>query len=310
MIARIESALAFVSSDERDTWLMAGMAIKNELGESGFDLWDSWSRESESYNSQSAKSVWRSIRNSGKITLGSLFHEAKSSGWRDNGIYEKPNQLQINERKRLALVRETVEGKTRELAHQAAAKKAGWIMHQCKSEQHAYLDSKGFKDELGRVWWVNDGDNLLCIPMYINAALVGVQLINRTGEKKFLTGQRTSGAYHLINNDGYGSENWFIEGYASGLSLLKCLKSMKLRYKIYICFSAHNMKNVALSIGSGYCIADCDKSETGERAAIESGLPYWMPFDDDTDINDFYKENGLFRTSQVLKKWINLVKSK
>ena len=116
MIARIESALTFISSDERETWLMAGMAIKGELGESGFDLWDNWSQQSDSYNAQSARSVWRSIRNSGKITLGSLFHEAKSSGWRDNGAYERPSHAQIEERKRLAADRETVEGQAREKA--------------------------------------------------------------------------------------------------------------------------------------------------------------------------------------------------
>lgn len=310
MIARIESALSFISSDERETWVCMGMAIKSEIGESGFDLWDNWSQQADSYNSKSALSVWRSIRATGKVTIGSLFHEAKSNGWQDNDKHEKPTAAQLQERHRLALERESIEGKARDQAQHAAAKKAGWILHQCKPEKHAYLDSKGFKDDLGRVWWASEESNLLCIPMYLNTALVGVQLIDRMGDKKFLTGQRTAGAYHLINNDGYGCDNWFVEGYASGISLQKCLKSMGLRYKIYICFSAGNMKTVATIIGKGYVIADNDESGTGERVADATGLPYWMPFDVGTDINDVYKKEGLFKTAQNLRKWINFVKNR
>ena len=50
------------------------MAVKSELGDSGFDLWDRWSSYEDSYNEASAKAVWKSISPTGAITIGTLFH--------------------------------------------------------------------------------------------------------------------------------------------------------------------------------------------------------------------------------------------
>src|SRR6188768_1815057 len=85
-LGTIRGALNFIPADERDLWLRIGMAIKSELGESGFDLWDSWSQQASSYNSRDARDVWKSIRADGPITIGTLFHEAKARGWRDAGL--------------------------------------------------------------------------------------------------------------------------------------------------------------------------------------------------------------------------------
>jgi putative DNA primase/helicase len=307
-MGKIASALSHISSTERETWLMCGMAIKQELGDAGFSLWDNWSQEAESYNAKNARAVWNSIRAVGKVTMGSLYHEAMSNGWRDNGKHERPTQEQIEERNRQAAERLTEEGKRKEAEHQAAAKKAAWIMHQAKPEKHAYLHKKGFKDTLGKVWWATEETNLLVIPMNVGDKLVGVQLIDRHGNKKFLKGQRTSGAYHLINNDGYGAENWFVEGYANALSLRECLKSMSKRYKIYVTFSAQNLKKVATMIGSGCVIADQDKSATGERIAEEIGFPYWIPFDDGTDFNDFYLKVGRVTATHEFRRWYEYMK--
>ena len=303
MIAKIESALSHISSTEREVWLMCGMAIKQELGDAGFALWDSWSQEAESYNARDARAVWRSIRPAGKVTMGSLYHEAMANGWRDNGKHERPTAAQIEERKRQAAERLTEEGKRREAEHQAAARKAAWIMKQCKPEKHAYLDAKGFKDTLGYVWWATEESNLLCIPMYVGDKLVGVQLIDRHGTKKFLKGQRTSEAYHLMNNDGYGCINYFTEGYANALALRVLLKMMSRRYKIYVCFSAQNMKKVATMIGEGIVIADQDKSGHGERIAEEIGLPYWIPLDMGTDMSDYLLNMGRYKAFEEFLKW-------
>ena len=37
----------------------------------------------------------------------------------------------------------------------------------------------------------------------------------------------------------------FCEGYATGLSIRAAMRAIKMRYTIYICFSAGNMKEVA-----------------------------------------------------------------
>jgi putative DNA primase/helicase len=154
----------------------------------------------------------------------------------------------------------------------------------------------------GAVWWPNERQNLLCIPMRVGSTLVGVQLINREGKKRYLTGQRTSGAEYLIANNGHGAEDFWVEGYATGLSLRDCLHALKMRYRIHITFSAGNLEKMARAAGAGYVIADRDDSGTGERVALASGLPYFLP--DVGDLNDLHKTEGTFRASQILRKWL------
>ena len=72
--------------------------------------------------------------------------------------------------------------------HARAAEKAQSILGQCKTQTHAYLAAKGFADEVGNVWERNT--RLLVIPMRIGARLVGCQLIDEAGGKRFLSGQR------------------------------------------------------------------------------------------------------------------------
>ena len=84
------------------------------------------------------------------------------------------------------------EDKTAKLQAEAASK-AAWIVKQCQIGKHEYLHAKGFADEQGLVW-VSKESKLLVIPMRIDNRLVGCQLIDTDGSKKFLFGQKTSGA--------------------------------------------------------------------------------------------------------------------
>jgi len=303
MRQRIESALDYIGADDRETWLMCAMGIKAELGDEGFDLWNNWSQQSKSYSASAARSVWKSCRGHG-VSIGSVFHEAKSNGWKDDSKFVKPTPEQIRARNEAQALRNTEAARETEKAQQAAAKKAAWILHQCKNEKHAYLHSKGFIEGVGPVWWPVETNNLLCIPMRVGSNLVGVQMIDREGNKKFLSGQRTSGAEYLIDNGGIGSKDWFVEGYASGLSLRECLKALRLRYRIHVCFSAHNLQSMARLLGHGLVIADHDTSKAGERAAVASGLPFYMPPIEGQDINDMHKAMGTFKTSQILRGWM------
>lgn len=307
MIRRIESALSFIPAQDREVWIAMGMAVKSELGDVGFEIWDEWSRTADNYNPRSSFASWRSFKAVGGITAGTLFHEARSHGWRDTSETERPSQELLTARKRAAEERATIEGQAREKAQQQAASKAAWILGQCKPEQHAYLHGKGFPDALGQVWWPDKENNLLCIPMRVGSNLVGIQMIDRTGEKKYLHGQKTSGAEYVINNDGRGAQHYFVEGYATGLSLRECLQALKLRYIIHITFSAGNLAKVAELYGSGFVIADNDKSGTGERMSKKTGLPYFLP--DAGDFNDLHKLKGKFVASQTLRSWILSQKS-
>ncbi len=297
---RAASALQFISPVERETWVQMGMALRSEFGEPALDAWLDWSRQADSFRENSALSVWRSFKGAG-VTMGTLFHLAKQNGWKDDDKYTPPSRAQQQARQQAAMERATLEGIEREKSQQQAAKKAGWILHQTMQEQHAYLHSKGWPDAKGAVWWPDEKQNLLCLPMRVGDTLVGLQLIDREGGKKFLTGQRTSGAEYLISNNGRGVNDFWVEGYASGLSLRACLSALRMRYRIHVTFSAANLKLMA---NSGYVIADNDASNTGEKAAIATGLPYWMSDVQGEDINDAHKRLGLFACSQMLRKWL------
>lgn len=303
MTARIESALSFVPAEDRDVWVAMAMAVKFELGDAGFDIWDAWSRTADNYNAGAARAVWRSCRGRG-VTAGTLFHMAKEYGWVDR---EKPSTAPpalLAARRREMEARATAEGIEREREQKDAAKKAAWIMHQTKNEQHAYLDSKGWPEAVGAVWWPTEDNNLLCIPMRVDERLVGLQMIDRTGAKRFLKGQRTSEAEYVITNNGRGAQDFWVEGYASALSLRECLMALKMRYRIHVTFSANNLKKMATH---GLVIADNDASKTGENAAISTGLPYWMSDVQGEDINDAHRRLGLFRCSQAIRKWLREV---
>ena len=45
------------------------MAVKSELGDGGFEIWDTWSQQDDSYRPADARAVWRSIGPGGGITV-------------------------------------------------------------------------------------------------------------------------------------------------------------------------------------------------------------------------------------------------
>ena len=183
----------------------------------------------------------------------------------------------------------------RELANKAASK-AGWILHQSSLGTHNYLMRKGFGEEVGNIW-VNDGKRILVIPMRIGRRLVGCQMIDT--EKKFLYGQTSKGASFEMDAKGIPI---YCEGYATGLSVRVAMKAMKVRYTIHVCFSASNMKLLAGENQNAIVVADNDP--TGEKAARDTGRPFWISDTAGEDFNDYHMRVGLFRASQSLKQAI------
>ena len=207
---------------------------------------------------------------------------------------EENTQIDMNR-----LRREAAAAAQRKRAQQeAAAKKAGWIMHQCQLGAHEYLKRKGFDEAQGNIW-AHEGKKILVIPMRVAGRIVGCQLIQEDGEKKFLFGQRTGDAEYIIDNKG---PHILCEGYATALSVQQALASVKRRYTLHICFSAGNMVKVAKHVPRGFVVADNDASETGERAAKDIGWPYFMPPTAGHDFNDMHQSLGLFKTSQALHR--------
>jgi putative DNA primase/helicase len=177
----------------------------------------------------------------------------------------------------------------------AAADKAAFILKNAQFAQHQYLKDKGFPDEHGYVF-LSEGISLLVIPMRVKNALVGVQLIDPDGNKRFLFGQRTSNAEFIFDNKG---PHIFCEGYATALSIRLALKNLKKRYTIHVCFSAGNMLKVSDGM-QGHIVCDNDESKTGENTAKRIGLPFWISEIIGEDFNDFQRRLGLFKAGQSL----------
>jgi putative DNA primase/helicase len=181
---------------------------------------------------------------------------------------------------------------------QDAIKRAVGMLNGSGFSTHPYLESKGFADEQGNVLHI-EGKPVLLIPMRVGGSLVGLQMIDTEGGKKFLFGQRTSGATFTFDNKGI---NIVCEGYATALSVRAALKQLKRRYTLHVCFSAGNMAKVAEGLEQGLTISDNDASGAGQKTAEKIGWPYWISDTVGQDANDYMRQHGIFKLSQSLNR--------
>jgi putative DNA primase/helicase len=229
-------------------------------------------------------------------------------------ILWRPDENEIAQVDREAIRRQIEEAAIKIRKDQeAAAKRAGWILHQCEQGRHPYLEAKGFPDENGLVWRDEKNKDLkLCIPMRVDGRLVGLQTItNQPGhEKRFLYGQQTMDTCYVMGN-GMGLR-MFCEGFATGLSVRDAMIALKRRFTLHICFTAGNMARIAGNFKEGLVVADFDmpskqhaeRGGHGLAVAKAIGLPYWLSDVEGEDFNDTHKRAGLFRASQSLLKAI------
>ena len=170
----------------------------------------------------------------------------------------------------------------RERKQKEAVRKAVGILKGAIQSTHPYLVKKGFPRERGFVW-----KGLLVVPMRVNNTLVGCQLIDNDGSKKFLSGQLTKGAHCGFDNKG---KDILVEGFATALSIRRALKAVKTRYKLWICFSASNVIEVAKGLQSGLVVADHDLA--GITAAKKTGFNTWLSDVEGEDFNDYELRTG------------------
>lgn len=189
------------------------------------------------------------------------------------------------------------EWEKRQKAAISASYRAMSVLNRTVRSCHPYLQSKGFNGRKDNVWVAHD-HKFLVIPMMFESALCGVQLINEQGKKKFLRGQRTKGAFKKIDAKGIPI---FCEGYATALSIRAVMRFIKLRYCIYVCFSAGNIQPVARGIPDGIVIADNDPNGVGEKAARDTNKPYWLSDTVGEDFNDYHRRVGVEKAAESLK---------
>lgn len=310
--AHLRDALGYVPPHDRDTWLRMGMALKAELGEDGFVLWNEWSQPDESYDERDAATAWKSFRSAGKVTIGTLFHEAKRHGW-SGGSSDMRNELTEAERARREQLRQhEQETETRQRSDAERSASEIWSSSLPAPEDHAYLTRKGVKPHGVRI--CNSGRTIagmncngaLLIPVRdVGGSLCSLEFISAHGEKRFLPGGRKSGGYFSIGQN--AGVIIVAEGFATGASVHEATGHASA-----IAFDKGNLRPVAASLREKFptariiIAADDDFQTAGnpgvtgacKAAAAVDGLVAMPDFgvdrpDDAKDFNDMMRIRGI-----------------
>lgn len=325
-VDEIELALSHIDPNtDRDEWARLGMAIKSELGESGFEVWDAWSRRADNYIQRDAKDTWRSIKASGGVGIATLVHVAKRNGYRqDNSPPKQVDAQAAAERRarREADARREAEETERRNARAAADAVAMWeaaspLAHHDYIERKAILSPGNVRVGIYRRW-VDDGmveiPEALLIPLRdAGGKIASLQAIfpdddNALGrDRDYLPGGRKQGCYFNIGKPtGKPDELVMIgEGYATVASAHTACGGVGV-----VAFDSGNLCEVAQIIRTKLpaarivLLADNDrfgKRNTGilkatEAAKLVNGLVAIPQFASDdgqpTDFNDLQTRQG------------------
>lgn len=187
---------------------------------------------------------------------------------------------------------------------QRVAAEASDMLRRASVAKHPYLTRKGFPEGMGLVL-----DDFLIVPMRDAreyGQLLTVQQISPTGEKRFLPGGRAGGACFRIGATPRDAKHIVLcEGYATGLSLHAALSRLPGPSSVIVCFSAGNIETVAQWYPTARIAADHDKSSTGERSAVATGLKWTMPYEVGTDFNDLMVNMGIYTVVGRMRELIS-----
>jgi len=304
---RIRAALSHVPADSRDTWVQMGMAVKAELGDAGFGLWDDWSKISETYSESDARAVWRSFK-AGGITIATLFKEAIAHGYTESEPL-KPIDPAEHARHRAAREQEAKEAAVQHERSQAeAADKARelWGKAGKVHADHAYIRSKKIKPYGAKQL----REQLVIRIQDVDGTHHSAQYIQADGSKTFQTGGRISGCFAAVTAGAKPNARTpllIAEGFATACSLHEATG-----YPVAAAMNAGNLLNVAKAWRAKYprvriVICADDDTETagnpGMTKATEAAravgallaVPDFGPDrpDRSSDFNDLHALDGL-----------------
>ena len=189
--------------------------------------------------------------------------------WKAEGNYPRLTDSQRLdfqiEKHRQELIRKQEE----KARHQEAAAKASYIWNRATTATtYPYLTKKGIQAHCARLY-----KETLIIPVWNKNVLVSLQFIDKSGNKKMLSGGKLKGSSCNIGTYQSGNPVLIAEGFATGASLFESTS-----YLTVIAFSAGNLKQVAVDTRSIYSTdeiivcGDNDVSGVGQIAAREAAL--------------------------------------
>jgi putative DNA primase/helicase len=214
--ARVRAALSVIPADDYGTWVDMAFALKHGFGDSGFEIWDDWSRTAGNYNEHAARTTWRSVKESGGKTLASLFWLARQHGF-DLRRTHYPDRMATA----LAPSADILEHRAREEArkqsrHAAVAREAQaiWQWARPVGPEHPYLVRKHLEPtrtlreleapELHALLGYAPASEeqpltgrVLLVPFWIGEAISTLELIDEHGRKSSLAGGMKRGGYWI-----------------------------------------------------------------------------------------------------------------
>lgn len=301
----VRAALGFIPADDREIWWRVGMALKSEFGDEGESMFDAWSQTADNYDASAVKSAWRSFK-SGSVTIGTLIREATQRGFNPKG-YAPAVPLSGDAQRRIDAERAArVQHEKAETAqrHEAVAKDAAkvWAIASATGDS-PYLSRKRCGSHGVRF----DAGVLLVPVRDAGGKLWSLQRIASDGGKRFLSGGRVGGGFHLIGEP--AGNGWLLvaEGYATAATLHEACG-----LAVAVAFNADNVRKVAAALRKKYpearlliCADDDRQAEAQGRknagvsaasAAAKAVDGRWikpeaLP-DDGTDFNDMALASG------------------
>lgn len=273
----IRAALDAIPADmPRDEWARLAMALKSELGDEGFEMFDSWSQRGVNYDAKATRDTWKSVKAGGRVTIGTLMHTAKAHGfkWDESEPKARPSPEELKAQAQARAEREARERTEREAVQREAATEAARLWSAAsETGSSPYLERKQVKGHGVRYapgGWV-------MVPMRdASGELWNVQRIapERPAdgpEKLFLKGGRKSGLWHCIGNPEQAPALLVCEGYATGASVHEATGR-----PVVVAFDAGNLAHVVRASAKAYrpalvMLCGDDDRETESRTGRNPG---------------------------------------
>ena len=308
---RARSALQFIPADlPRDQWLKAGMGFHAAGG--GFDDFDQWSAQAESYNAQDCRATWRSFKFGKGIGAGTLFAIAREHGWTYDG---KPQQRAIQ------VTRMSIEPPRKPAPGMSAAE----VWERCEPATHGHpyiVKKRAIGVPLDRLRVLPAGDGLtskgermagaLVVPvMQPDGALSSLQLIappdvaerlKAKGEtdKPNLSGHTLGNGRFIVGELVPGGVAYICEGIGTAWACWQASYATPNAAAV-VCFGWGRVRAVAAELRQRDATArlvlvpDVGKESDAQKIAIEVGaLVVNMPdgWPQNSDVNDLMQRDG------------------
>ena len=283
----IAEALSYIDAGcDRETWVRMAMAVKSELGDGGFTVWNDWSRQSDKYNSKDARDTWKSVKRHGGIGIGTLIGEAQLFGFSLNDNERTPisaEEIQARKKRREEEERKEQQLRAERMAQAAAQANNIWeSATELEGDEHPYLKRKLVKSFGLRIGRFRNQDGALLVPIRnIDGQITSLQAIFQNEnpqlgrDRDYLPGGQKRGCFHVIGNKPTGANPVIVicEGYSTGASI-----HMATGYCVVVAFDAGNVPTVAKlmrqQFGRATIVVAADNDQWHEDGKQNDGVHY------------------------------------